>query len=161
MVVASSPKHADYVLVGPRAYLDRFLNECHLTSDDVRGKVIVRPTVGVGGARGEDHYLIHESLLHSCGEFPCAGDAEALEFCREIVEEMVAGLGVPRAEAVARVNRQWSDPAPGDRAPRTWIVGLDIVYHETAEFWARDIYYGHDSLWWNSGATPDPLPPPR
>ena len=84
-----------------------------------------------------------------------------MDFCRDIVEEMVTRFGVSRAEAVARVNRRWSDVDPGDRGPRIWIVGLDIVYHEDAAFWACDIYYGHTD-WWKRkpGTTPEPLPPP-
>ncbi|MEU4250718.1 hypothetical protein AB0F15_25255 [Amycolatopsis sp. NPDC026612] len=159
MVVPPTGEHADYVSIGPREYLDRFLDEYHLTSADVHGKVILRPTIGVGGGRGDDDYTIHESLLRSCGEFLCAGDAEALEFCRGIVEEMVAGLGVTRVEAVARVNRQWSAPHPGGRTPRIWIVGLAMVYHEDAEFWARVIYYGEDYFWRDPGSTSDSLPP--
>ncbi|SDM58405.1 hypothetical protein [Allokutzneria albata] len=123
--------HSGYVPVGPRDYLDRFLHEFGLTADDVRDRITLRPTTG------EDEWLVHESLLRSHGEFPCAGDAEALEFCREIVNEMVTELGFTRAEAVARVNRQWSDPGPDGRTPRVWIVGLDIAYHEDAAYWAR------------------------
>jgi hypothetical protein len=32
--------------------------------------------------------------------------------------------------------------------PRTWIAGLDVIYHETPESWAHDIYYGPGSYWW-------------
>ena len=65
----------------------------------------------MSGGRPEEEYLVHESLLRSHGEFPCAGDDEALAFCEEIAEEMMRALGVSHAEAVARVNRQWSEPA--------------------------------------------------
>ena len=139
MAVPPDPHYADYVSLGPREYLDRFLDEFDLSADDVRGKVAVRAGIGSHGVQ-EDDYMIHESLLRSSSEFPCAGDAAAVEFCREIVEEMVAGLGLTRTEAVALVNRQWSDPDSGDRAPRVWIVGLDLVYHEEPAFWARHIY---------------------
>lgn len=54
---------------------------------------------------------------------------------------MARAFGIPRAEAVARIS-------------------LDLVYHETAGFWAADIYYGHDSFWWLPDAHPRPLPPP-
>jgi hypothetical protein len=108
----------------------------------------------------EEEYLVHESLLRSHGEFPCAGDNEALAFCREIAEEMMRAYGVPRAEAVARINRAWSEPGPSGRVPRIWIIGMDLVYHETADEWAGDIYYGPDSQWWRPDAHPRPLPPP-
>ncbi|GAA4023062.1 hypothetical protein GCM10022247_54180 [Allokutzneria multivorans] len=123
---------ADFAPVGPKDYLDRFLAEFDLDPADVGDQI---------RADGADEWLVHESLLRSHGEFPCAGDAEALAFCREIVREL-ASLGVPEPEAVALVNQQWSDPAPGGGTPRVWIVGLDIAYHETPAHWARQIHDG-------------------
>jgi hypothetical protein len=61
---------------------------------------------------------------------------------------------------VARINRAWSEPGDSGRNPRIWIVGLDLVYHETADYWAANIYYGKDSFWWLPDADPQPLPPP-
>lgn len=51
---------------------------------------------------------------------------------------MVRGYGISRSEAVARVNRQWSQADPPDRIPRVWIVGLDIACHEDADYWAAE-----------------------
>jgi hypothetical protein len=146
---------AGYETVGPKEYLDRFLAEYGLTEADVRGKVGLR-----NFPWAVPECLVHESLLRSHGEFPCAGDVKALMFCREIVDEMVRAYGITHDEAVARVNRQWSDPGPSGRVPRIWIVGLDIAYHETAAYWAATIYYGKDSRWWHPDANPQPLPPP-
>lgn len=73
---------------------------------------------------------------------------------------MELAYDIPRAEAVARINRQWSEPPGPGRVPRIWIVGLDLVYHETPDHWAADIYYGHGSFWWLPDAGPQPLPPP-
>jgi hypothetical protein len=73
---------------------------------------------------------------------------------------MVRAFGISHVEAVARVNRQWSQPDLSGRVPRIWIVGLDLVYHQTPEEWAGDIYYGNDSSWWQPEAHPRPLPPP-
>ncbi|WP_156934773.1 hypothetical protein [Pseudonocardia spinosispora] len=153
---------AGYVSVGPSVYLDRFVDEFGLTEEEVRGRVIAKLNVPFwsDGARSNEEWFVHESLLRSCGEFPCAGDAKALEFCREIVEEMVTTLGVPRDEAVARVNRQWSVPGESGDVPRVWIVGLSIAYHEDPHTWAGNIYYGHGSRWWDPSSTPSPLPPP-
>jgi hypothetical protein len=161
--VAATPdaEHVGYESVGSREDLDHFFVEYGLTADDVPGKVAVRTTMGVRGAPGPDQYLVHESLLRSHGEFPCAGDAAALAFCRRVAAEMVTALGVSEDEAVARINRAWSTPDAGGRTPRIWIIGRDIVYHETPSYWARTIYYGPDSFWWLPGATPAPLPPPR
>jgi hypothetical protein len=159
--MTSDPALAGYESVGSRQDLDGFLDEYGLTEHDLQGKIAVRTPLGVGGMPRPQEYLVHESILRSCGEFPCAGDTNALRFCREVTDEMVAALGIDREEAIARINRQWSEPGDDGRTPRVWIVGLDIVYHEDEHFWARTIYYGHDSCWWNPGTTPEPLPPPQ
>jgi hypothetical protein len=49
---------------------------------------------------------------------------------------MMRAFGISHAEAVARVNRQWSRPGPSGRVPRIWIVGLDLAYHQTPDDWA-------------------------
>jgi hypothetical protein len=99
----------------------------------------------IGDDAFEVEYLVHESLLRSNGEFPCAGDPEALHFCREIADEMVSAFGVTGDEAVAAVNRQWPNAESAGRSPRVWIVGLDIVYHETPEYWSAHIFHSHSS----------------
>jgi hypothetical protein len=160
MAAAGAPDDA-YESVGSRRYLDLFLAEYHLSEGDVRDRIRVRTLPpGVFGGPSQPEYLVHESLLRSHGEFPCAGDNKALAFCSEIAEEMVGAYGIARIEAVARINRHWSEPGSSGRVPRVWIVGLDLVYHETAATWAADIYYGHDSHWWRPDADLQPLPPP-
>jgi hypothetical protein len=137
---------AGYVPIGPKPYLDRLAGEYRLTEADLRGKTRSRrASFWIAGAFFEVEYLVHESLLRSHGEFPCAGDAEALDFCRAIADEMVSRFGVARGEAVAGINRQWSDPEPAGRSPRVWLVGLDIAYHETPQDWAAHIHHGHPS----------------
>jgi hypothetical protein len=160
MAWSPDPAYVGYEPVGPKVSLDRFLDEYGLTAGDVGDKITVRTLIGIDGGPGDLQYMIHEALLRSHGEFPCAGDAVALGFCREIAEEMVIAFGITRHEAVARINRQWSEPADDGRTPRVWIVGLDIAYHQTREYWARTIYYGKESYWW-TGADPTPLPPPQ
>jgi hypothetical protein len=135
---------AEYVPIGPKPYLDRIRLEYRLTREDLRNKVRSRKeSFWIGGKAFEREYLVHESLLRSHGEFPCAGDAQAVGFCREIAGAMVSSFGITYEDAVARVNRHWSDSEPASRTPRVWIVGLDLAYHETAEGWARDIYNSH------------------
>ncbi|MGK5553679.1 hypothetical protein ACSNOI_18865 [Actinomadura kijaniata] len=123
-----------FVSVGPREYLDRLLAEYGLTENEVRGAIRVRPA-----PYGKQEYLVRASMLRSQGEFPCAGDAEALEFCREVAEALATDTGITREEAVAQVNRHWSDNGPNPK-PRVWIVGLDIAYHELPEYWAKLIH---------------------
>jgi hypothetical protein len=120
-MTAADALGAAYESVGPRRYLDRFLAEYGLSEERVRDRIKVR-TDGPWGSGGaaEATYLVHQSLLRSHGEYPCAGDQEALAFCRGIAEEMVRAYGIPRVEAVARVNRQWSQPDTSGRVPRIW-----------------------------------------
>lgn len=151
-----------FVPVGSHADLEGLLAEYRLGERDVRDRirVLVRDFSAEGGPVLDPQVWVHESLLRSHGEFPCAGDEQALGFCRDIADIMVRSFGISRAEAIARINRQWSDPGPSGRPPRVWIVGLDIAYHETRVTWASDIYYGKGSSWWLPGADPEPLPPP-
>ncbi|WFE30297.1 hypothetical protein O7623_14395 [Solwaraspora sp. WMMD791] len=135
---------SSWVAVGPRPYLDRFLREYRLTEAGLAERPRTRPARSwVDGEAFDVEYLVHESVLRSYGEFPCAGDAEALAFCEEIADLMVSRYGLSRDAAVAVVNRQWSEAEPGEREPRMWIVGFDIVYHETPEYWAEFIANRH------------------
>jgi hypothetical protein len=122
----------EYVPVGPKPYLDRLVREYRLRQADLRRRIRSRSNPSqIGDERFEREYLVHRSVLRSQGAFRCAGDAEAEAFCNEVAHAMVTARGVTREEAVARINRQWSS---------TWIVGLDLVYHRTAERWAEHIY---------------------
>ncbi|OJF09334.1 hypothetical protein [Couchioplanes caeruleus] len=121
-----------YVSIGPRPYLDRFIAAYRLSDADRRDKIRSRPaTYQIGDQRFDREFLVHRSVLRPHGQFRCAGDAEAADFCAEIVDELVARFAVPREEAVARVNQQWT---------HMWIVGLDLVYHRTPDDWAAHIY---------------------
>jgi len=150
----------EFVCVGRAEDLARFLAEYGLDRDDVQGLVAERTPPGPGGKPGPPAYLVHRSLLRSHGEFPCAGDAEALAFCWQVADEMAALSGISLREAVARVNRHWSQAGADGRVPRVWIVGLDLVYHEEPDHWAHCIYYGPDCNWRGPGRQLIPLPPP-
>jgi hypothetical protein len=78
-------------------------------------------------------------------------DDQARAFCDEIATHMLRDFGVSQAEAIGRINRQWRGVDFGDE---------DLRYHETAEFWAYDIYYGASSYWWKKPAGLTPLPYP-
>lgn len=78
-------------------------------------------------------------------------DVEARAFCDEILNAMARLHGVSEAEALGRINRQWGGLA---------FEKEDIRYHETAEFWASDILYGHGSYWWRHPPNLKPTPFP-
>ncbi|MET8552123.1 hypothetical protein [Micromonospora zamorensis] len=135
-----------YVPLGPKPYLDRFMIEYRRTGVELHNKTRRRrASFRIGDETFDVEYLVHECLLRSHGEFRCAGDEEALQFCRDTADEMVSLFGMTRDEAVMAINRQWSDAEPAGRMPRVWIVGLDIVYHETPEYWAERIFRVHAS----------------
>lgn len=147
--------------VGSREDLDRLLAEYHLDEEQLGDRIRARqPPRWLSGAIPPQEFLVHASVLRSHGDFPCAGDKEALAFCEDIVDMMVSGYGISHGEAVARVNQHWSHADPPGRVPRIWIVGSDIVYHEEAEVWAALIYYGPDSRWWDPEVDLQPLPSP-
>lgn len=74
-------------------------------------------------------------------QFSTSGHPDAEEFCEELVEEFVRLFGISRAEAVGRVDQAWKDD---DFEPE------DLRLHETPEYWANTIYFGHDSQWWTN-----------
>jgi hypothetical protein len=85
-------------------------------------------------------------------EFIFETDAKGYAFCREIAVEMVKFFKISDEEAVGRINRQWKN------APFTKTE--DIAYHETAEYWAKAIYFGKDSYWWKGEENLKPIPYP-
>ncbi|GAA2949716.1 MULTISPECIES: hypothetical protein [Streptomyces] len=81
-------------------------------------------------------------------EFVLALDEEMLAYFREMVDVLVERVGVPRAEAVARVNATYGT--------REWVaLDLQLMGHELPEYWAYGLYYGQDGR----GRTPvgDPV----
>jgi hypothetical protein len=120
-----------WVPIGPEKYLRRFLQEYGLTLEQVHGRVIAKTE-----SDGTTKFYAAHSLLRSHGEFPCAGDAEALAFCREIAQEMSLRYGITVEEATARVNKAWGR----FHGRQIWIVGLDLVYHRGVEDWAGHFF---------------------
>ena len=67
-------------------------------------------------------------------------DAEGQAFCCDIAKDMMRLFLIPKDEAIGRINREWRNVSILDRQ--------HPLYHEDSDFWAKDIYYGHDSSWW-------------
>ncbi|MFJ4358658.1 hypothetical protein ACIP25_20500 [Streptomyces massasporeus] len=69
-------------------------------------------------------------------EFVLPLDEEMLDYFREMVDVLVERLGVPRAEAPARVNAAYGT--------RQWVaLDLQLMGHELPEYWA----YGCTTAW--------------
>ncbi|GMK38552.1 hypothetical protein PCCS19_16060 [Paenibacillus sp. CCS19] len=75
------------------------------------------------------------------GKFVFDTDNSTYKFCECIVNRMITSFGLSDEEAVGRINNLWAKLGS--------ILEGDIMFHETPEFWAYDIYYGHDSSWWH------------
>lgn len=69
--------------------------------------------------------------------FPVSAKAQV--FCEDIAEEMQNHFGISEKEAVDRINSFWSRNDLTD--------DLDIVYHESTEFWAYEMY-SDNQRWW-------------
>jgi hypothetical protein len=129
-----------YEVLAGREDLERFLAEYALTEAGLGDRLIEQCETGPAWPRGRTAYLVHESVLRSDDDFPCAADRRAVELCRAIAADVARMFGISTSEAAERVNRQWSDPGPDGRVPRVWIVGgEDMVYHEPTEYWAEFI----------------------
>jgi hypothetical protein len=85
-------------------------------------------------------------------EFEFVTDAKSEAFCGEIVATMMELFGLSRAEAIGRINR--------DFTPVDFFGEEHIYYHETPDYWAQTIYYGRDSKWWLNPEGLRPLPYP-
>lgn len=79
-------------------------------------------------------------------------DAKSELFCLRITQEMRRLFDIPESEAIERINRQFMD--------KEWVGSSHIYYHESAEDWAKFIYYEDDSYWWMEGGQPRPKPAP-
>jgi hypothetical protein len=77
---------------------------------------------------------------------------KARDFIEEIVTNMLVLFPITRDEAVGRVNETWQHIE--------YIGDDDVIFHETAVYWAKTIYYGRDSHWWlgEEGLQPIPYP---
>lgn len=77
-------------------------------------------------------------------------DKRGEEFALGIVAKIVQLFGFSEDEALERVNRQFSGLE---------IIGRDDpIYSEPVTFWAKDIVYGHDTMWWKDENCATPLP---
>lgn len=107
--VTSVPADPDreFACMGRAEDLARFLAEYGPERDDIEGLIAERTPPGTGGKPGTPAYMVHRSPGIQ-RRVPCAGDAEARTFCWQVAAKMVDLFGISPEEAVARVNRHWS-----------------------------------------------------
>lgn len=67
-------------------------------------------------------------------------DEESYEFCVNIAKRMTELFSIPFEQAVEKINDRW--------AGQDALGSTCLIYHETEEYWAKDIYYGPSSNWW-------------
>ena len=58
---------------------------------------------------------------------------DVLDLLSQVADELVSLLGISKAEAVARINAQWSD--------QKFLEDSEIILHEDPYYWALSIYY--------------------
>jgi len=85
-------------------------------------------------------------------KFQFKADAEAKAYCERIAQEMVRLFGIPEAEAVGRINRQWKGQKLGGEG--------EVLYGGDPPFWAKTIYYESGCMWWREGEKLRPKPYP-
>ncbi len=83
-------------------------------------------------------------------EFTFKTDEQSRDYCELILQEMVQLFGISEEEALVRMNRTWRG--------LEFLGDNDLIYHEDEEYWANNIYYGKDSMWWTDPPDLKPLP---
>lgn len=72
-------------------------------------------------------------------------------YVREIADAMSRLFQISIAEAEGRINAAWDGLVMEED---------DLIFHETPDHWAHDLYYGHNSKWWLNPPDLKPLPYP-
>jgi hypothetical protein len=109
----------------PKPYLDRFASEHRLTGADLRRRIQRRAaSFRIGGDPFDVEYLVHESLLRSHGEFPCAGDATVRLHANVAIQCWQPGS--PRL-SWHRSRRRHLRGFVGTADPDAWAAGGTIV----------------------------------
>jgi hypothetical protein len=90
-----------------------------------------------------------------CVELQIGTSEKAHDFIELIIREMLLRFPIARDEAVGRINQAWGH--------LDYVGDTDLTFHETAQYWAKTIYYGKDSRWWlgEDRLKPAPYEPPR
>jgi hypothetical protein len=79
-----------------------------------------------------------------------AAPDKAQAFIERIIHEMLLRFPITRDEAVSRINQAWGH--------LDYIGDTDLIFHESAQHWAKTIYYGKDSRSWFGEEGLPPMP---
>jgi hypothetical protein len=77
-------------------------------------------------------------------DFAFATSPEARAYCERILDEMVRLFGIPKSEALDRMNKLWAN------RPITSDMSVSLLTHELPEYWAKRLYYSPDVYWWRA-----------
>lgn len=81
-------------------------------------------------------------------------EEKAEAYIRAIIGEMIRLFAISEDEAIGRLNDKWRGLKFTDED--------DELFRETPNWWAKNTYFGHDSVWWNKNECElKPLPYPR
>lgn len=83
---------------------------------------------------------------------------EGRYFIWSIIIELISRFPISLKEAIDLINQNWRHIELTNHD--------DMAYHESPEFWAKDFYWGHNSIWWKKGGNRiqmglEPLKPER
>jgi hypothetical protein len=71
--------------------------------------------------------------------FKFATDEDARDYLQKIVECMIKLFNVRYEDCIECINEAWS------HLP---MIGADLVYRESPEYWANTFIFGKESYWW-------------
>ncbi|GBF77329.1 hypothetical protein PA598K_05873 [Paenibacillus sp. 598K] len=69
-------------------------------------------------------------------------DSFGFHFCRSVLVELISRFPLTQAEGIQLINSRWGHTS--------FVNEDDIAYHEFPEFWAKEFYWGSNSVWWKS-----------
>ncbi|TDF35465.1 hypothetical protein EYS14_18780 [Alteromonadaceae bacterium M269] len=73
-------------------------------------------------------------------EFTFETDKESYEFCIDVIKTLSHGFGMSENDALTLINKEWRHIG--------FFNKEHVFHHESAEYFANELFFGHDSYWW-------------